>query len=100
MPSWKIATPNSASTMSGVPATISMLDSTTRASVWRTRPTCPYSATQIALATASGKASAIPIAVSSSVPIRGSRMPPVWACEVLIEGRVTSRLGVRYSIPR
>ena len=46
MPSWKIDRPNSAITMSGVPATISMLDSTTRASqVGR-----PYSAIQIALA--------------------------------------------------
>ena len=100
MPSWKIATPNSASTMSGVPATISMLDSTTLANACRARPTWPYSATQIALATASGKASTIPIAVSSSVPTSGSRMPPVWACEVPTAGRVTSRLGVRYSIPR
>ena len=49
-PSWKIARPNSAITMSGVPATISMLDSTTRAShVGR-----PYSAIHSALPTASG----------------------------------------------
>ena len=40
---------------------------------------------------ASGKASAMPITVSSSVPIRGSRMPPVCACEVLIAGRVTQQ---------
>ena len=29
----------------------------------------------------------MPIAVSSRVPIRGSRIPPVWLCDVLIAGR-------------
>ena len=56
--SWKIASPKIAITMSGVPATISMLDSTTRASQLGR----PYSAIHTALASASGSASTIPIA--------------------------------------
>ncbi len=60
--SWKTARPKSAITMSGVPATISIVDSTTRAShVGR-----PYSAIQTALASASGNASTMPITVSSA----------------------------------
>ena len=70
--SWKTASPKIAITMSGVPATISMLDSTTRASQLGR----PYSAIHTALASASGSASTMPITVSSMVPISGSRNPP------------------------
>ena len=76
-PSWKIDRPNSAITMSGVPATISMLDSTTRASQLGR----PYSAIQIAAADGEREASRIPITVSSAVPISGSRKPPEPACD-------------------
>src|ERR1700685_952251 len=70
--SWNTASPKIAITMSGVPATISMLDSTTRASqVGR-----PYSAIQTALASASGSASAMPMIVSTIDPSSGSRKPP------------------------
>ena len=58
--------------MSGVPATISMPDSTARAS----HDGRPYSTIHIAAATASGVAIAIPITVSRTVPSIGSRKPP------------------------
>ena len=55
--SWKTARPNSAITMSGVPATISMHDSITRESqVGR-----PYSLIHTAVVTASGSASTMPM---------------------------------------
>ncbi len=95
-PSWKIARPNSAITMSGVPATISMLDSTTRASQLGR----PYSAIHTALATASGSARTMPMTVSSSVPSSGSRKPPEPAWLELTCGRLNSRPGRRYWIPR
>ena len=51
MPCWKSARPKMAMTMSGVPATISMPDSTARAS----HDGRPYSTIQIAVATAIGR---------------------------------------------
>ena len=94
--SWKIVSPNSAIRMSGVPATISMLVSTKRAS----QDGRPYSTIQTAAETARGVASATPISVSRAVPRIGSRNPPVPACDVPTCGRLSSRLGRRYWIPR
>ncbi len=62
--SWKIARPKIAMTMSGVPATTSIPDSTARAS----GAGLPYSTSQTADATASGTAIAIPMIVSTIVP--------------------------------
>ncbi len=86
---WNTASPKIAITMSGVPATTSMLDSTTRASQLGR----PYSDSHTALASASGSANAMPISVNSSVPSSGSRKPPDPAWVVLGSGRLKIRLG-------
>ena len=84
-----------AMTMSGVPATISMPDSTARAS----HEGRPYSTIQIAVATASGVAIAIPMTVSRTVPRIGSRKPPedFWSAEGC--GREVTRWKFRYCTP-
>ena len=59
----------------GLPAIVSIVDSATRASaVGR-----PYSVSQTAMPTPTGRAIAIAIAPTISVPISGSRKPPVVA---------------------
>ena len=65
----KTSSPKIASTIVGVPATISTPDSTARASPAGR----PYSLSQTAVATPIGRAIAVPIAVSISVPRIGSR---------------------------
>ena len=94
--SWNSARPTNAITMSGVPATISIADSTTRVSQ-RGRP---YSTSHSAEQIASGAAIAIPIAASSSVPSSGSRKPPVWFCARPAAGRLKISAGLRYWMPR
>ena len=71
----KITVPNSASTIDGVPAIISTVDSTIRARA-KGRPN---SLSQTAIAMPSGSAIAMPIAATMNVPISGSRNPPVSA---------------------
>ena len=93
--SWKIVSPNSAITTSGVPAMISMLDSTTRAS----RAGRPYSTIHSAQPIASGVASSRPISVRISVPNSGSRKPPLPAWERLTWGRLKIRLGAQVLRP-
>jgi len=73
-PCEKISSPKIASTTLGTPATISIPDSTARAS----QAGRAYSESQAASATPTGAASAIPIAVTSSVPRIGSLKPPLW----------------------
>ena len=85
----KTTVPNSASTIDGVPATISTADSVSRASANGR----PYSLSHTAVATPSGSAIAIAIAATSSVPSSGSRKPPVWVSLKPAVGWVTSRLG-------
>ena len=94
--SWKTARPNSAITMSGVPATISTHDSITRAS-HRGRA---YSLIHTAVVTPSGSASTMPTKVRIMVPSSGSRKPPLPAWELEICGLEKSRPGRRYCTPR
>jgi hypothetical protein len=88
--------PNSASTMLGTPAIISIADSTTRAS-HRGRA---YSTSHTAMPTPQGSAIAMPIAVRMNVPISGSLKPPEcrsWSAPVA--GDSTNRLGRSAEIP-
>ena len=66
--------PNRASTIDGVPASISIVDSATRASA-RGRAN---SLSHTAIAIPSGVATIIAIAATIIVPSSGSRNPPVW----------------------
>ena len=65
----KTSRPKIASTIVGVPATISTPDSTARAS----QAGRPYSLSQTAVATPIGNAISVPIAVRMKVPYIGSR---------------------------
>ena len=85
----KITVPNSASTIDGVPAIISTVDSTIRA-----RPKGrPNSLSQTAIATPTGSAIAIPITATMKVPTSGSRKPPVSAWLKPVFGDVVSSCG-------
>ena len=68
----KTSSPKIASTIVGVPATISTPDSTARASAAGR----PYSLSQTAVATPIGNAISVPSAVSIRVPMIGSLKPP------------------------
>src|SRR2546423_15510282 len=91
----KISRPNSASTMSGIPASISIADSVARAS----EKGRPYSLSHTAITTPSGKAIAVPSIAMTTVPINGSKKPPVWLSENPAVGLVTSSDGERYLMP-
>ena len=67
---WNTSTPNSASTIDGAPAIISIVESVMRASAAGR----PYSLSYTATPTPTGSAIAMPIAVTSSVPIIGSKV--------------------------
>ena len=83
--------PNSASTTDGSPASISTVDSATRASaVGR-----PNSLSQTAIPTPTGVAIAIANDPTIRVPSSGSRKPPVWLSLTPAAGLVTSRFGRR-----
>ena len=69
----KITVPNRASTIEGMPAIASIVDSVIRASAAGR----PYSTSQTAIATPTGRAIAIPIAATIRVPKRASEKPPV-----------------------
>ena len=87
--------PNRARTTDGSPASISTVDSATRASpVGR-----PNSLSHTAIPTPTGTAIAIAITPTITVPSSGSRKPPVWPSLRPVVGLVTSRLGRRYRIP-
>jgi hypothetical protein len=79
-----------------VPAIISTDDSQIRASTAGR----PYSLSHTAIATPTGSAIDMAMAVTSRVPSNGSRKPPVAALVLaLIEGLVTNRSGRTYLIP-
>ena len=93
---WKISRPKIASTMLGVPATISIPDSTARASPLGR----PYSVSQTAIPTPTGAAIAVPRTATTKVPRTGSRKPPLspwpspaWGCPSRSE-------SLRYWMPR
>ncbi len=69
-----MSSPKIASTTLGTPATISIADSTVRAS----HAGRAYSESQVAIPTPSGAAISVPIAVTISVPMIGSMKPPLW----------------------
>ncbi len=83
--------PKIASTMLGTPASVSIADSTARAS----HEGRPYSDSHAASATPSGAAIPIPTAVTMNVPISGSRKPPAWPSLSEGAGDSVKRLGVR-----
>jgi hypothetical protein len=91
----KMTVPNSARTIDGVPAIISTVDSTMRASA-KGRPN---SLSQTAIATPSGRAIAIPIRPTRRVPTRGSRKPPVSDSLKPVFGALVSSSGRTYLIP-
>ena len=75
--------------------------STIRVSDWRARP--PPARTRRSTARSRSPAarrSAMPMSVSSAVPISGSRKPPEPAWLALGWGRLKIRLGRRYWMPR
>ena len=84
---WKTSRPKIASTMLGVPATISTPDSTARAS----QEGRPYSVSQTAIPTPTGAAIAVPITVRTSVPSIGSRKPPLLLWSRPTSGWLKSR---------
>ena len=84
----KITVPNSASTIEGMPAIISIVDSATRASATGR----PYSLSQTAIATPTGSAIAMPIAATIRVPISASEKPPVSASVKPAVGRRDEQL--------
>ena len=87
--------PNRASTTEGAPASISTVDSTTRASaVGR-----PYSLSQTATPTPTGPAMPIAIPATRKVPIRGPRNPPVSFWLKPTWGLVQISSGRRYRMP-
>ena len=92
---WKIRVPNSASTIDGVPAIISMVDSATRASA-NGRPNS-LSHTPTPMPT--GAAIAIAIPPTRNVPTSGSRNPPVSASSKPGAGWVTKSSGRTYLTP-
>ena len=87
----KISRPKIASTMLGTPAIISIADSSARAS----QDGRPYSDSQVASAMPSGAAMPMPIAVTISVPMIGSRKPPDWLWLSDGAGCSTNRRGRR-----
>ena len=87
--------PKIASTMLGAPPTISIADSTARASPAGR----PYSTSHTAIATPSGPAIAVPIAVTSSVPSIGSRKPPVALCLTSAVGDSNEQRRVKVGEP-
>ncbi len=96
MPCWKTSRPKIASTMLGVPATISTPDSTARAS----EDGRPYSVSQTAIPTPTGAAIAVAITVSARVPSSGSRKPPLLLWSRPAWGWLKIRSRLRYWRPR
>jgi hypothetical protein len=87
--------PNRASTTEGAPASISTVDSTTRANPAGR----PYSLSHTATPTPIGPAIPIAMAAIRNVPISGSRKPPVWFWVYPTCGLVQIRSGCRNRIP-
>jgi hypothetical protein len=81
--------PKSASTIDGVPAIISIVDSAARASA-KGRP---YSLSQTPMPSPTGSAIAIAMSPTANVPINGSRKPPVSLSLNPAAGCVTNRFG-------
>ena len=87
----KITVPNRASTIEGMPAIASIVDSVIRASaVGR-----PYSTSQTAIATPAGSAIEIPITATIRVPKRASEKPPLSLWLKPAAAGVTSIEGFR-----
>ena len=84
-------TPNSASTIDGVPANISTVDSTTRASAAGRAYSLSHTATPMPI----GVAIASAVTVTRMVPSRSARNPPVSFWVFPTFGLVQSRSGCR-----
>uniref|UniRef100_A0A6J5Z5E9 Unannotated protein n=1 Tax=freshwater metagenome TaxID=449393 RepID=A0A6J5Z5E9_9ZZZZ len=95
IPCWKRTRPKSASTMSGVPAMISIPESISRAS----HTGRPYSTIHVAAPIAIGVAITIPIRVIRIVPISGSKKPPLCDWSRSAVGWLTRSAGRTYWSP-